>query len=139
MPVIGEKLVRNLNLFSSLAIKMACVKPLPKLVADGYLLPYDSYENRVAVMNFIKDIPMNPEHRTYELLLEIEHGLWLFREIPVLLLWGMKDWCFTEKFLNRWRLYYPQAKVVKFPEGGHYILEDHGEDIIRSDALAKIS
>jgi haloalkane dehalogenase len=130
IPWLGEKMVRNANLFCRLATTMAVTKPLAPEVKKGLLLPYDNFENRVGVMKFIEDIPMGPEHPTYELLLEIEHGLWMFRETPVCIMWGMQDWCFTSRFLERWMMYYPQARALFLRNAGHYVLEDAYQDII---------
>lgn len=130
LPVIGDFLIRNCNLFSLAATRMAAEKPLSSIVRKGYLLPYDSYENRVAINQFVKDIPMGPEDVSYETLLEVEHGLWLLRENPVCVIWGMKDWCFTPSFLERWLLYYPQAVTLQLPNAGHFAQEDGGEELI---------
>ncbi len=130
IPVLGEFMVRRLNAFSLGAVKMAVRKPLSKEAVDGFLLPYKTYEDRIAVYEFIKDIPMSPEDASYEVLLEIEHGLWMFRENPVCIIWGMKDWCFNTRFLERWKLYYPQASVYELQNASHYLIEDEPEKVI---------
>ncbi len=129
-PWLGELLVRRFNLFSSMALFMAVKNRLPREVQKGYLFPYQNSEDRVAVLKFIEDIPMSPMHLSYEVLLQIEHGLWMFRENPVCLLWGMKDFCFTPKFLERWSRYYPQAKTYLMKNAGHYVLEDSYDKIL---------
>ena len=40
--------------------------------------------------------------------------------------WGEKDFVFDGPFLEEWRRRLPAAEVHRFPEGGHYILEDEG-------------
>ncbi|OGV50305.1 MAG: alpha/beta hydrolase [Lentisphaerae bacterium GWF2_52_8] len=130
IPKLGEFLIRRLNLFSLAALRMAVVNPLDEKTKKGYLLPYDSYENRIAVSRFVEDIPMHPEDPSYEVLLGAEHGLWMFREYPVALVWGMRDWCFSPAFLQRWCLYYPQAEVLPLESAGHYLLEDQPGKII---------
>lgn len=124
-PWIGGKLIRDFNLFVKLALRMAVEKKMDEEVKKGYLLPYQTYEDRVAIASFVEDIPMSPIHRSYEVLLQIEHALWMFRENPVCLVWGMRDWCFTPRFLERWILYYPQAKIHYLNNAGHYLLEDN--------------
>ncbi len=135
VPWLGEFMVRNLNAFVRGALRFAVRNKLPANVARGFMLPYDSYDNRVAVMRFIQDIPMSVNDISYEVLLEIEHGLWMFRELPVCLIWGMKDWCFNVQFLRKWRMYYPQADVYPLDEAGHYLLEDAGDKVIDSMRL----
>lgn len=127
IPWLGNLMVRKFNWFVRGTIRMAVENPLPSTVAKGYLLPYNSYENRVAVMRFIQDIPMSVNDISYEVLLEIEHGLWMFREIPVGVVWGMKDWCFNTAFLRRWKSYFPQAETCTMENAGHLLLEDDYE------------
>lgn len=130
IPWLGEKLIRNLNLFCKCATFMASEKKLPPKVKKGFLLPYQTFENTIAVYKFVKDIPLRPEHPSFEVLLQVEHGLWMFREYPVCIIWGMKDWCFTQRFLDRWMLYYPQSQIFPIRQAGHYVLEDAPEEVI---------
>lgn len=130
IPWFGEKMIRNINLFCRASVRMTTVKKIPDDVKKGFLLPYDSYENRIAVYNFVKDIPMVPEAPSYEVLVGIEHGLWMFREYPVAIAWGMKDWCFNESFLKKWKKIFPHATVLPIYNAGHYLFEDEPEQII---------
>jgi haloalkane dehalogenase len=129
IPAFGRFCVRNLNLFSRLALTMAVRKPLSAKVKKGYLYPYQNYEDRVAIERFIDDIPMSPVHKSYEVLLQIEHGLWMFRATPACFIWGMRDWCFNSRFLERWALFYPQAHIYTLNNSGHYLLEDNPQKI----------
>ena len=56
--------------------------------------------------------------------MEIENGLEQFKSHPIMILWGEKDFCFTLRFLKEWELRFPEARVFRFPEAGHYVLED---------------
>lgn len=130
IPWLGEKLIRNLNLFCKLATSMAVTKKMSPEVKKGFLLPYQTFEDTIAVYKFVKDIPLRPEHPSFEVLLQVEHGLWMFREYPVCIIWGMKDWCFSQRFLDRWMLYYPQSQIFPIRDAGHYILEDAPDEVI---------
>ena len=131
LPWFGEYIVRRFNAFAYPATFMTTTKPLDDKVKKGYLLPYNNYANRIAVSRFVEDIPLSPEHQSYEYLLEIEHGLWMFRETPICIIWGMKDWCFNERFLDRWMTYYPQAEIHRIDTAGHYVLEDACDEAIK--------
>lgn len=48
---------------------------------------------------------------------------------PALILWGMKDIAFRQKELERWKGLFPGAKVVCFPDAGHFLQEEEGEQI----------
>ena len=44
-------------------------------VRNGYLLPDDTWENRIALLRFVEDIPLTPKDRRYSLLSEIQNRL----------------------------------------------------------------
>ena len=99
-------------------------------VKAGYLAPYDSFANRVAILRFVQDIPTRPSHPTYRLVAEIGRGLALFTGHPMLIIWGAQDWCFTTDFLKEWQTRFPNAEVHLVPDAGHYVVEDAHERII---------
>lgn len=131
-PVVGPLGVRGGNLFVRAALKMATSKPerFTAAVKAGYLAPYDSWANRVAVQRFVEDIPLSPRHPSYDTLLGIERGLESLRHLPVLLAWGMRDWCFTPYFLERFREFFPAATVRRYDDAGHFVMEDARERLI---------
>jgi haloalkane dehalogenase len=47
----------------------------------------------------------------------------------VLIAWGMKDIAFREKELNRWIGAFPNSKVVRYPDAGHYVAEIRPDDL----------
>jgi haloalkane dehalogenase len=103
---------------------------LSPAVRAGYLAPYDSWAHRVAVNEFVRDIPMKPGHRSYETLVEVENGLAQFQDCPLLLIWGMRDWCFTPKFLEEFERRFPHAQSVQIDDAGHYVFEDAPGEMI---------
>ena len=62
------------------------------------------------------------------------HGLWdrrdALKDIPVLLLWGMKDPVFTPSYLQRWQDVFPDAHTVTFPDAGHFIQEEVPDEML---------
>lgn len=132
IPFIGEILVRGLNGFAFFAQFMTVVKSMSPSVKKAYIAPYDSWKNRIAIYRFVRDIPLKPSHQSYPLLVDIENGLEEVKKkkIPLLLLWGGKDFCFNKDFFERWRQFFPEAKYHYFNDGGHYILEDKHKEII---------
>jgi len=129
-PVFGKLAVRGLNAFARAATYMAVEHPLAAEVKRGYLLPYDSWENRVATHEFVADIPLDPEHPSWRELAAIERDLQLFQEHPVHLLWGARDWVFTPRILQEWRRRLPRASVTTFADAGHYLFEDRAQDYV---------
>ena len=132
IPFISPFLIQGLNAFCLGAVRWASERPggLPKEAAAGLVAPYDSWKNRIAVSKFVRDVPLLEKHPSYKTLTEIEENLHLFREKPVLLVWGMKDWCFPPDFIKRFLNDWPEADVCKIDEAGHYLLEDTPEKVI---------
>jgi haloalkane dehalogenase len=128
IPVIGEFIIRRLNGFSGPAVTMAVTSRLPGPVREGYLWPYRNWEDRVAIWNFVKDIPLSKRHRSYATLLEIETSLFKLNDKPVQIVWGGKDFCFNASFLEKWRKLFPKAELNLYKACGHYILEDSGAE-----------
>ena len=99
-------------------------------VKAGYVAPYDSWQHRVAVHRFVQDIPLRPNHESYDTLVEIESGLEQLGDLPMLFVWGERDWCFTVDFLREFQQRFPQAETFSIPEAGHYVFEDAHEQIV---------
>lgn len=131
-PVLGRLGVQGLNLFARAALHMAVAKPerLTPAVRAGLLAPYDCWPHRTAIYRFVLDIPLQPQHPSYATLAAIEAGLEQFRRHPVCLIWGMRDWCFTPWYLDRFLDYFPDAEVHRLADAGHYVIEDAYEEIV---------
>jgi haloalkane dehalogenase len=127
---LGPLLVRGLNLFSLGAVRSCVVNPLPPEVRAGYLAPYDSWANRIGVLRFVQDIPIRPGDRAYGLVRSVMDGLHRFRDLPLLICWGEKDFVFDEHFLAEWQRRFPGAQVHRFPQAGHFVLEDAGAEVL---------
>ncbi|MEL6179982.1 MAG: alpha/beta fold hydrolase [Myxococcota bacterium] len=129
-PGLGPFLVRAFGAFSRGANRF-CVtrRPMSPEVAAGYLAPYDSWRNRVAVYKFVEDIPLKPSDPSYRAVSETAEALDGLREVPMLIAWGMRDFVFDHHFLVEWERRFPNAEVHRFEDAGHYILEDAGAEI----------
>lgn len=129
-PGFGALAVRGLNGFARAATWMAVERPLAPLVKRGYLLPYDSWANRVATHRFVLDIPLAPSHPSWAELQAIAQALPLFAERAVHLLWGARDWVFTTSFRDEWQRRFPRASATTFEDAGHYLFEDRAADYV---------
>jgi len=132
LPLLGALAIRGFNAFAGMATILACKKreKMTPTVKAGYLAPYDNYANRIANLRFVQDIPMTTADASYPVLQSIEQGLVMFKKHPMLIAWGGKDFVFTGDFLQRWQEFFPQAQVKEFPDAGHYVVEDAGEEIL---------
>ena len=131
-PLLGELAVRGLNAFSRAALTMATTQPggLAPAVRAGMVAPYDSWAHRIAVHRFVRDIPLSERHPSYMALWYLEEKLPRLKDHPLLLVWGMRDWCFTPHFLERFLDFFPAAEVERLDAAGHYVVEDAHEQIV---------
>ncbi|TWU47408.1 Haloalkane dehalogenase [Rubripirellula tenax] len=131
IPVIGKAAVRGGNAFARAAITMAMDRNrMTPDVAKGLLAPYNNWENRVAIDAFVQDIPMHPSHPTYQTLADLENELPGLADMPSLLVWGMKDWCFRPECLRRFQSVWPSATSVEIADAGHYVIEDAPDETL---------
>ena len=133
IPMFGDLLVRGFNGFSRVALNAATSQPdrFSTAVRAGYLVPYNNWQNRIAIHRFVQDIPLEADHPTLKVGAEIEAGLARFQAHPMLIIWGKDDFCFTpQHFLTDWQARFPQAEVHLLENAGHYVVEDAHEQIL---------
>lgn len=128
---LGAWLILKQNAFCRLAAAW-CVtrRPLTPDVRAMYLKPYDTPANRIAVLKFVQTIPLQPSDPGYDIVVGVEEAAPKFSQIPMLLLWGMKDFVFDRHFLTEWQRLYPHAETRTWSDCGHYLLEDATEEAI---------
>ena len=143
VPFLGKFAIQGFNAFARQALRMAVQHHdrLAPPVREGLLAPYDSWRHRRAINEFVQDIPMSPNHRSWQTLAAIEGNLHRLAHLPTLLIWGMRDWCFTPAFLDRFRDFFPAAEVKQIADAGHYVVEDAHERIVPwlADFLAQLN
>ncbi len=127
---LGSLLVRGLNGFARGAT-LTCTtrKKLTPDIVNGYVAPYDSWQDRIATLRFVEDIPLKPGDEAWDTVTATAEGLAKFADTPMMICWGMKDFVFDEAFLVEWERRFPNAGVHRFDDCGHYVLEDAQEEI----------
>lgn len=128
VPVLGDAAVRFGNAFAVGATVLGVRHRMPKDVRRGYLLPYDSPAHRVAVLEFVRDVPTKPTDPAYDVLRRTERLLPRLASRPVLVCWGMRDFVLDADILARWEQIFPHAEVHRL-DAGHYVLEDAAAEI----------
>lgn len=129
---LGAFLVTRFNAFSGIAARVAFKKPVSAQVREAYKLPYDSPQNRIATLRFVQDIPLKETDPGYDILINTAERLHLLQNKPCLIAWGERDFVFDIPFLNKWLEYFPEAELHRFPDCGHYVLEDGGPGLIET-------
>ncbi len=127
VPYLGRFLVEQFNAFAWPATWMAVEQPLSPAVKRGFLEVYATRRERKAIANFVADIPMELDHPTRPVLQAVDDRLATLRGKPILICWGLKDFCFNQSFLDAFAVRFPEAQQLLFPKAGHYVLEDARE------------
>lgn len=128
--MLNDLLVRRSGMFCKLVTRWGCCRPMPDRIREGYLMPHNSGENRLAHLRFVQDIPLKPGDRSYNLVSEVQDKLSVFNNTPTMICWGERDWVFDHHFLAAWEQILPNAKVHRFPNAGHLVLEDAVDQIL---------
>lgn len=132
LPLVGTLAIRGGNLFARAALRMAMAdaRRLGAAARAGLIAPYGSWRERVAIDGFVRDIPLSPRHPTWAVLADIEAGLPALADRPILLVWGMKDWCFRPECLQRLTAAWPRAEVHTLSDCGHYVMEEAPQQVV---------
>ena len=128
---LGALMVRGCNAFVRGAVRY-CVtrRPMDRRVKAGYIEPYASWADRIAVHRFVQDIPLRPDDQAYDVVSDTAANLKGLRAKPMMICWGMKDFVFDHHFLAEWARRFPDAAVHRFEDCGHFVLEDANEEIL---------
>lgn len=131
-PVVGPLAVRGFNAFLKFALKKGTSRPEQYLgpIGEGYLAPYQSWKDRVAIQRFVEDIPIEPGHPTYWAREDLKAGIAGLSDRPHLIIWGKQDFVFHHEFLEGWKQTVPHAEVHELEDANHFVVEDAHERIV---------
>jgi haloalkane dehalogenase len=124
---LGKILVKYFNIFGKVVVKKAVgdKKKLSKNIHKHYFKHLSTPRERKGSWVFPREI--------------IGSSVWLDQlwqkrkkilDIPVGIIWGMKDIAFKEKELNKFMSAWPNADVIRLPEVGHFPQEESPQTII---------
>ncbi len=122
--------VLGFNIFARGALSIASEKGLSAEVKRGLIAPYNCWQNRIATLKFVQDIPLKEKDPSYRLAKQVDDQLETLSDLPMLICWGKHDFVFDQDYLSEWQRRFPAAEVHCFPDAGHYVLEDVPEKII---------
>ncbi|MEE4607889.1 MAG: alpha/beta fold hydrolase [Desulfobacteraceae bacterium] len=131
LPALAGPAVLGLNFFARGAAWMAPARPLSRTVRRGLLAPYDRPRHRLATLRFVQDIPLAPGDPSYALVKRVDENLHRLRGIPMMIVWGARDFVFDLDYLTEWRRRFPEAETHLLPGAGHYLLEDEPNTVRR--------
>lgn len=114
------------GLFIKAALRMTTCRSLTRERRDQLALPYRYRRQRGGIRLFLNAIPWTSKVGAFHLLSPLE-SLGSSGRLPfkrLVLLWGMKDFCFSPSYLARLQQRFPSAGVHSFHLSGHWLLED---------------
>lgn len=124
---VGRFLYTRLN-FSPRVLIPALVGDRSRLSREAhrhYVEAFPSAKERVAPWVFARELLGSAEW--YDSLWGRRDRL---REIPALIVWGMRDRAFGPAVLERWREALPGARVARIEGAGHLVQEEEGEALV---------
>jgi pimeloyl-ACP methyl ester carboxylesterase len=125
---LGEILALGGNLFvESIPGGMARRDPDPVMM-EAYRAPFPDYWSRAGTLAFQRDIPLTERDRSAPVISSIYERLPRL-DVPVLLLWGMRDPVFQPVFLDQWRELFPRAEVAALEDASHFVVEDRPDAV----------
>jgi cis-3-alkyl-4-acyloxetan-2-one decarboxylase len=98
---------------------------------DAYRAPFPDYWSRIGTLAFIRDIPLTENDMSAPLMGHIHESL-PGLNVPLLLIWGLRDRVFVPAFLEQWQAIFPDSHKVEL-QAGHYLVEDAPDEV--ADAI----
>jgi haloalkane dehalogenase len=98
---------------------------------EAYRAPFPDYWSRIGTLGFIRDIPLTENDVSAPLMGHIHESL-SGLNLPLLLVWGMRDRVFVPAFLEQWLAIFPDAHKVEV-QANHYLVEDAPDQV--ADAI----
>ncbi len=126
LPLYGSVIIRGLNGLLRTGLRSGVEHPerFEKNVRAGYLAPYGSWAHRIALLRFVQEIPMEETHPNRKLIAGLEQKLEVLRELPHLVIWGLKDPVFHQDYLSAWQRRFPKAEVHAFDDASHWVVDE---------------
>jgi cis-3-alkyl-4-acyloxetan-2-one decarboxylase len=128
---LGEILVLAGNMFVESIPGGMASRDTDPVMMEAYRAPFPDYWSRVGMLAFQREIPFTERDRSAALMGSIHERLDQL-DIPVTLVWGMRDPVFQPVFMDQWRELFPDAQVVELEDAAHFVPED------RPDAITKV-
>ena len=128
---LGEILALGGNLFVESIPGGMAQRSTDPVMMDAYRAPFPDYWSRVGALAFQRDIPLTERDRSAALMGAIHERLQKL-DVPVTLVWGMRDRVFQPVFLDQWRELFPDAKVVELADAAHFVPEDRPDAVVEA-------
>jgi cis-3-alkyl-4-acyloxetan-2-one decarboxylase len=126
---LGEILALGGNLFVESIPGGMARRDTDPVMMEAYRAPFPDYWSRAGTLAFQRDIPLTERDRSASLMSSIHERL-PGLDVPVLLVWGMRDPVFQPVFLDQWRELFPEAEIAELEDASHFVVEDRPDAVI---------
>jgi haloalkane dehalogenase len=126
---LGEILALGGNLFVESIPGGMSRRDVDPVMMDAYRAPFPDYWSRAATLAFQRDIPLTERDRSARLMRRIHDGLETL-DVPVRIVWGIRDRVFQPVFLEQWLEIFPRADVTRLERAAHFVPEDSPEELV---------
>lgn len=130
---LGEILALGGNLFVESIPGGMARRDIDPVMMEAYRAPFPDYWSRAGMLAFQREIPLTERDRSARLIGSIHERLSEL-DVPVLLLWGLRDPVFQPVFLDQWRELFPAARTVELEDAAHFLVEDRPDAV--TEAIA---
>ena len=90
---------------------------------SAFRAPYKSAQSRVAIADFVGDIPLQPGHPSERAIAAVADRLGEIT-VPVLLAWGSRDPVFNDDFAADLAARLPNTVLHRFPNANHLVMAE---------------
>jgi cis-3-alkyl-4-acyloxetan-2-one decarboxylase len=133
---LGEILALGGNLFIESIPGGMAKREVDPVMMDAYRAPFPDYWSRVGLLAFQREIPLTERDRSAPLMGSIHQRLPTL-DVPILLVWGMRDPVFQPVFLDQWLELFPEADSVRLDQAAHFLVEDEPQAV--TDAIERFA
>jgi haloalkane dehalogenase len=126
---LGEILALGGNLFVESIPGGMARRDTDPVMMEAYRAPFPDYWSRAGTLAFQRDIPLTERDRSAPVMASIHERL-PGLDVPVLLVWGMRDPVFQPVFLDQWRELFPDAEIAELEDASHFVVEDRPDAVI---------
>jgi haloalkane dehalogenase len=118
---IGRFLIKKRNFFARDIVKKVFgdKKKLTTKVHSHYMMPLNNPLERKGSWIFPKHIIKSSKWLNY-----LWNHMDVLKDKDVAIAWGMKDIAFRKKELKKWTVKFNKARVIKFHDAGHFVVEE---------------
>ncbi len=123
-PMLANSTVTT-DAFLSVTTSLASPALEPE-VKRAFHAPYSGSKRRGGVGGFVADIPVDANHGSHAALSQVAESVTSLGQagVPALILWGAEDPVFLDRYLDDLRARLPEARVHRYEQAGHLLIED---------------